>query len=205
VSAGDRIRDYHERTKHSIERLRADRHFLDWENEPARFKEYVGLDPQPLPPFRASGMPAHEAVAGSARPDGTARIDLETLSHLLFHAAGVSRTLRTPMGEFHFRTYASAGALYPIELYVVAGDVPDLDPGVYHYAPKRHGLHRLREGDHRGAMELGDEPPGATAIILTGVPWRTAWKYTARGFRHLYPRGGGGAPGAGPRLPGVRR
>jgi SagB-type dehydrogenase family enzyme len=186
VGRVDRIREYHERTKHSIERLRANRHFLDWDNEPARFKEYVGLEPEALPPFRPSGVAAHEAVAASAAPSGEERLDLEVLSHLLFHAGGISRTLHTAMGEFHFRTYASAGALYPIETYVVAGRLPDLEAGVYHYAPRRHGLRRLRRGDHRGALGVGGHPPAAAAVVFSGIPWRTAWKYTARGFRHLY-------------------
>jgi SagB-type dehydrogenase family enzyme len=125
-------------------------------------------------------------VAGSANPEGEAPLGLEGLSHLLFHAAGISRTVRSDYGEFHFRTYACAGALYPVEVYVVAGEVNGLAPGVYHYAPLEHGLVPLREGDFRGSTGLAGESPGAATAILTGIPWRTAWKYAARGFRHLY-------------------
>jgi SagB-type dehydrogenase family enzyme len=104
----------------------------------------------------------------------------------LAQAAGVSRTVRTPLGRFHFRTHASAGALYPVEAYVVAGEVAGLPAGVYHYAPLDHALTSLRSGEVRGILGLAGADPGAAVIVLTGIPWRTAWKYTARGFRHLY-------------------
>jgi len=190
VGPAERLREYHERTKHSIQSIRAGGHGLDWDNEPARFKEYLDVEAETLPPFRDSGVAAHAAVAGSASPDGDGPVDLEVLSHLLFHAAGVSRTVRTPMGEFHFRTYACAGALYPVEAYVVAGAVDGLGEGVYHYAPREHALRPLRRGDHRGDLGLSGADPGAACLVLTGIPWRTAWKYTARGFRHLYWDGG---------------
>jgi SagB-type dehydrogenase family enzyme len=190
VGSAGRLREYHERTKHSFESIRTGGHYLDWDNEPSRFKEYPDLQAQPLPPFRTSTIPAHQAVTGSARPDGDAPVDLEVLSHLLYHTGGVSRTRRTPMGEFHYRTYASAGALYPIEVYVVVGDVAGLEPGVYHYAPNGHGLHSLRPGEYRGDLGLAGAAPGAACVLLSGIPWRTAWKYTARGFRHLYWDGG---------------
>lgn len=180
------LRAYHERTKHTPRSVRETVHYLDWRNEPSKFKRYVGLEPAPLPPFEPTGVPAHQAVEGSADTDGESRVRQEALSHLLFHAAGISRTFRSEYGEFHFRTYASAGALYPVELYVVAGEVEGLAPGVYHYAPLEHGLVLLRRGDFRGSTGLAGTPPGAATVILTGIPWRTAWKYGARGFRHLY-------------------
>ena len=180
------VRAYHDRTKHTPRSVREAPHFLDWRNEPSKFKHYVGLEPDPLPPFRPTGVPAVRALGPSVSPDGEATLDVESLSHLLFHCAGVSRTFRSDHGEFHFRTYACAGALYPVEVYVAAGEVEGLQSGVYHHAPLEHGLTRLREGDFRGSLGLAGESPGAATLILTGIPWRTAWKYSARGFRHLY-------------------
>ena len=183
---GAALRAYHDRTKHTPRSVRETAHFLDWRNEPSKLKRYVGLDPQPLPRFHPTGVPAVEALHASANPDGEAAFGIEELSHLLFHCAGISRTFRSDHGEFHFRTYACAGALYPVEVYVVAGEVEGLEPGVYHYAPLEHGLTRLREGDLRGNLGLAEQSPGAATLIFTGIPWRTAWKYTTRGFRHLF-------------------
>ena len=178
--------DYHRRTKHSFESLRQGGHFLDWENEPSRFKEYKGLEPHPLPRPEPTGVSCHRAIRSSWLCDGPTTVDQAALSHLLFHAAGVARQIRGPGGSFHFRTYASAGALYPIEVYIVAGPSTGLASGVYHYGPREHALRQLRTGDLRGSLGLAGKDPGSAALVLTGIPWRTAWKYEARGFRHLY-------------------
>ena len=184
MRGGEALRAYHEATKHTVESVYAAGLGLDWANEPERFKRYPGLDPRPLPTPPSTGTVWHRALRG----DDVARetLDLEALSYLLLQAAGVSRRLRGPGGTFHFRTYASAGALYPNEVYVATGAMEGLDAGVYHYAPRTHGLHRLRPDDHRGALGLAGASPGATAVVVTGIPWRTAWKYGPRGFRHLY-------------------
>ena len=92
---------------------------------------------------------------------------------------------------YHFRNYASAGALYPVEIYLACADLAVLPAGVYHFDPAGPALTRLREGDHRGYLVRAgaSEPTVARApvvLVLTGIPWRTAWKYTDRGYRHLF-------------------
>jgi SagB-type dehydrogenase family enzyme len=178
--------EYHQGTKHSYRSVRWGARSLDWRNQPSPLKRYRGLDVLALPAPDPTGVPCHEAVAASVRPEGDGPLTLSTISHLLFQAAGVVRTVRTPSGPLFFRTYASAGALYPIEVYLVSGDLDGLEAGVYHYAPAEHGLVRLRDGDLRGALVLGRVDPGHASLVLTAIPWRTAWKYGPRGFRHLY-------------------
>jgi nitroreductase len=132
------VRDYHERTKHTFGSVRRSGRALDWSNFPRPFKEYVGLEGEPL-------------------PDG--------LPRLLRLGGGVVRS----RGDYHFRTYSSAGALYPNELYVSRPE------GLFHFHPGELALRRLRpEG------VLGE------ALALTGIHWRTGWKYGERGYRHLY-------------------
>ena len=186
MTSGARLREYHDRTKHSFESIRRSGHSMDWDNEPSRFKHYPELETRPLPRAPDSAVTSHRAVRASAGGRRAAALDLLGLSHLLAQAAGVTRTVRTPLGRFHFRTHASAGALYPIEAYVVAGEVEGLPSGVHHYEPLDHGLTSLRVEEGRGNLGLAGADPGAAVIALTGIPWRTAWKYTARGFRHLY-------------------
>jgi SagB-type dehydrogenase family enzyme len=111
-------------------------------------------------------------------------LTLQELSQLLWAAQGVT----DPKG---FRTAPSAGALYPLELYVVAGDVQDLSPGVYRYEPLEHGLVRTMEGDKRA--ELADAAvwqnfvgEGAIVIVFTAVYERTTGKYGDRGIRYVH-------------------
>jgi len=115
-------------------------------------------------------------------------LTLQELSQLLWAAQGVT----DPKG---FRTAPSAGALYPLELYVVAGDVQDLSPGVYRYDPVEHELIRTMEGDKR--LELADAAvwqdfvgEGAIVIVFTAVYERTTVKYGDRGIRYVHMEAG---------------
>ena len=136
-------REFHERTKHTPASVHASRHFLDWENRPSPLKEYVGLADEPVPP------------------------ELERLLRL---GAGIVRSRELPGGDvYHFRTYSSAGALYPVEVYVAA------ENGLSHFDPSTFAMQPLR-----------DEGAESPFLVLTGILWRTAWKYEARGWRHLY-------------------
>jgi SagB-type dehydrogenase family enzyme len=94
------------------------------------------------------------------------------------------------MGELLFRAASCTGALYEIELYLVCGDLPDLEAGIYHFNPGDFALRRLRAGDWRGVLVKAtvEEPAVASApatIICTGTYWRNAWKYQARTYRHF--------------------
>jgi SagB-type dehydrogenase family enzyme len=169
-------RRYHEATKHSYESVRSSSHRLDWANRPHPFKEYLSLDPVPLPAeLPRAAISALAAVGGyEASP---APLDHAGLARVLQWGAGVVRTRVLAGGEtYHFRTYSSAGALYPIEVYLGTAD------GLFHFHPLELALRRLRPDDVRAAVGV----PAAAALFLTGILWRTAWKYQARGYRHLF-------------------
>ena len=84
------------------------------------------------------------------------------------------------------RTAPSAGGLYPVELYVVAGRGMDLAPGIYHYRSDGHSLVQVREGDRRtelsraalGQRAITDAP---VSIVIAAVYERTTGKYGERG------------------------
>lgn len=171
--------------------MRARAHYLDWDNRPSPFKEYLGLEPIRLPiPVPELGVPALEAIA--ARPESAAApLTLPQLTRLLRWGAGVVRTRTFPGGDsYHFRTYASAGALYPIEVYVACADLPGLAAGLYHFHPRELALRRLRTGDVRSPLAAAARAPEAAeagaVLILSGILWRSAWKYQERAYRHLF-------------------
>jgi SagB-type dehydrogenase family enzyme len=190
--SGPGARAFHEATKHSYRSVRRRGHFLDWDNKPHPFKVYEGLERVPLPSdLPELGASALDAIAAVDVLSRAARPDLSALARILVLGAGVRSTRRLDHEALHFRTYASAGALYPVEAYVACEDLPGLPAGVYHSDPATPALVRLRAGDHRGwlARSAGWEPAMAAApvvVALTGIPWRTAWKYTERGYRHLF-------------------
>jgi hypothetical protein len=95
---------------------------------------------------------------------------------LLHLSAGVVRTMERPYGTWLFRAAGSAGGRFPLEVYVAVPDGLRLPAGVHWYDPLSHAL------VHVGPPPHGDTP----ALVVTGVPWRTGWKYRERGFRHVY-------------------
>ncbi|MBW3546912.1 MAG: SagB family peptide dehydrogenase [Actinobacteria bacterium] len=186
------MRTYHDQTRHGAadhSLLRAFR-AMDPATRPPPFKRYVGRSPAPLP-----ADVGHSAVPAAAVLSGTAtaaepELDDRLLARLLHLSAGVTRVTSSPSGTTWFRASMSAGNLHPVEVYVVCGEMAGVPAGVHHFAPLDFGLTPLREGDVRPSLaaavadpDLARSPAG---LVLTGIPWRTAWKYGERGLRHLY-------------------
>jgi SagB-type dehydrogenase family enzyme len=183
---------YHDGTKHSYWSIRDRPHFLDWANRPLPFKIYPKIEPLPLP--RDAPQTGVAVLSAISEPLPSSRADsvpgLQDLTRLLYFSAGITKQRAYPGGEIYFRAAACTGALYEIELYVVTGDLPGLDAGVYHFNPADISLRLLREGNFRGnlAQATAMEPAVAHApatIICTGTYWRNAWKYQARTYRHF--------------------
>src|SRR5262245_29440443 len=186
----ERARAYHERTAHSPRSVRTSGHTLDWENKPSPFKIYPDLPVVPLP--RDFPPPAADTFAAlSGEAPASAPLDLERLAALLFFSAGITKTKTYPGGpRVYFRAAPSTGALYQTEVYVVAGAVLALPPGVYHFNPGDFALRRLREGDFRSVLARAaadiDVAVRPATLVSSGIYWRNTWKYQARGYRHLY-------------------
>jgi len=186
MNVSDAAAELHERTKHTWARILAESQSRDWGNHPLPFKVYPDLAPLGLPrELPDSSVPATQVLAGRVSAAASA-LDLAGLARLLFFSAGVTRFL----GGVLFRAAPSAGALYPTELYVVCGPLTDLPAGVYHFEPAEFVLRRLRDGDFRARLAGSAAEPAIAGLplclVLTGIPWRTTWKYGQRGYRHLF-------------------
>lgn len=194
----DVIRRYHDETSHSPQpRTRA--HLLSGfrplepRNRPAPFKRYHGLDREPLPTDltpRAGSPDALAVLAGRASSEGESAVDLDLLARLLYFTAGVTRFAGGDPARVWFRASASAGNLHPLELYVACGPGVGLTAGLYHVDPESHALGRLRATDVRPHLAQAAADPALAAagavLIVTGIPWRTCWKYAERGWRHIW-------------------
>ena len=183
---------YHDGTKHSYWSVRNNPHFLDWANRPLAFKIYPTIEAFPLPrDVPQTGVAALSAISASmSLSDAHTVPDLQDLARILHFSAGITKQRAYPGGEIYFRAAACTGALYEIELYLVAADLAGLDAGVYHFNPADVSLRLLRKGDFRG--NLGQTTANQSAmihapatIICTGTYWRNAWKYQARTYRHF--------------------
>lgn len=115
-------------------------------------------------------------------------VTMSEVSQLIWAAHGIT-------GPGGLRTVPSAGALYPLELYVVAGNVDGLPAGIYKYRPKNHELLSVAKGDRRNDLcnaALGQSSirRAAAILVLTGVYERTISKYGERGIRYVHMESG---------------
>jgi SagB-type dehydrogenase family enzyme len=183
--------EYHNGTKHSYQSIRANQHYLDWENHPRPFKIYPKLEPISLPQHLSSShVPGLQAISTIGANDEIAPTR-QILAEILFLSAGITKRRTYPGGEMLFRAAACTGALYHIDLYVVCGDLEDLEAGVYQFSPQDFAVRRLRSGDYRSFLvgASGEESAIMNApciIVSASTFWRNAWKYQSRAYRHCY-------------------
>ena len=112
-------------------------------------------------------------------------LELEWVSQMLWAAQGITLESRG------FRTAPSAGATFPLELYLLAGEVNDLEPGLYRYVPDRHLLERTSTEDLRSELAeaaLGQaQVRNAPAVFIISADYdRTAQRYGERATRYVH-------------------
>ena len=154
------------------------------------YKEYPQAGKFELPAFepaRAMSLDQTLRQRKSIRDFQAMPISKGRLAYLLWASTGIQRV----EDGYEFRTAPSAGALYPIETYVVANNVKSLEPGVYHYAIRSHQLEQLEQRDLRrqiaaAALGQGMCATAAAVFIWTAVFERCKWKYGQRAYRYIY-------------------
>jgi len=152
----------------------------------------AGSSPRLLPPPRSSGpLSLEEALSArrSVRSYGGAPVTLAEIAQLLWAAQGVTDP------ETGFRTAPSAGALYPLELYVVAEHVTGLPTGAYRYLPAGHALEPIQSSPsaddlYRAALSQAAVREAPAVLVLAGVYDRTTLKYGERGTRYVHMEAG---------------
>ena len=188
---------------------------MDPENRPRPTKRYVGVDRVDLHRIAPPWDPTLSLVA-EARADPLAgtdqrhrpTIDTEVLATLCYEATGITNEVDVDGRTMRFRAASCTGKLYHVDCYLVCGDLPTLEAGIYHFDPAHFAFDVVREGDFRGVLAGAagepdaDEPTirenGPTTgiakapvtVVITSTWWRNAWKYTERTYRHAFWDGG---------------
>jgi|Deesub1362A_J573_1020465.scaffolds.fasta_scaffold26444_1 SagB-type dehydrogenase family enzyme len=140
----------------------------------------------PAPVLKGS-LSVEEAInqRRSVRAYSSKRLNVQHIAQLLWSAQGITDKARG------FRAVPSAGALYPLELYVIVGAVEGIEPGVYHYLCKQHLLELVKRGDMRqklalsalGQKFIGEAP---ASIVITADYKRTEVKYGRRAKQYVH-------------------
>ncbi len=178
---------YHKDT--SYDRHNMTGHYLDWQNQPGVFKRYPGIVPVLLPQdVHSPEKKLSSLIKGTAGSAPLRAVSFEDLSLILRLTYSLTAKARHTGGDFYYRSVASAGALYPAEIYVATNGINNLDDGLYHFSIARHSLSLLRRGDIPVPAKKTTQPSSITTPILTfflsAIFFRSAWKYRARSYRY---------------------
>jgi SagB-type dehydrogenase family enzyme len=179
--------EYHDSTRYDRNDMSG--HFLDWKNQPMVFKDYPGILPIVLPAEVSVPSTGLSELIEQAKPQKTTvPPGLKDLSSILRLSNSLTARARQGGGDFYFRSAASAGALYPCEIYVAAHSVDDMENGLYHFAIHRHCLYPLRRGEitphlAKAVPMVSEKQPGLI-FLLTAIYFRSAWKYRERSYRY---------------------
>lgn len=203
-------RAFQKATSYRRERADLEERALDWRTRPPAYKfySYAPVISLPSPALRPEESPLPDlltciAQRRSVRSFGAAPLTMLELSRLLWASAGITAKFITPQGQDFYRAAPTAGALYPVETYLVVNKVEGLEPGLYHYRVAgidilerpimegSHSLEQLRTGDLRAAVAAValDQPFCARAAVVflwTAVFARAEWKYRERAYRYVY-------------------
>lgn len=139
----------------------------------------------PTPTYE-SNTSVEEALLNrrSVRDYKTESLSLTEVSQILWAAQGI-----TDKEDGH-RAAPSAGALYPLEVYLVAANVKDLNPGIYKYSPQDHTLQKISEGDKRSeisdaSLKQESITSASAIVVITAIYERTSVKYGKRTERYV--------------------
>ena len=185
----DRVKRYHQQTKHDFNRYARSLGYLDWANQPNPFRRFDGAPLTRLPLLKSSedptSPPYEDLYASNQIP--TQPLTLKSLSRFFEYALSITAWKEYGENRWALRSNPSSGNLHPTEGYLFLGEWLNhsLTPGVYHYAPKEHGVEqRLACSQEEAQNVLKVFPSGSFLVGLSSIHWREAWKYGERAFRY---------------------
>lgn len=161
----DTIRNYHQSTKHHLNGYARGPEYLDWDNQPDPFRRF-------------HGSPLIDLPLNPDPTEGIAALNFDGIAKFLELSLGLSAWKEYGPDRWALRCNPSSGNLHPTEGYVVCHKMNGLDDGIYHYAPREHGL------EQRASLVSADEE-AYCLVGLSSIAWREAWKYGERAYRYV--------------------
>lgn len=170
------VLNYHNRTKHRLERYAKGPESIDWEDQPDPFRRFSGCDRVMLP---KPGSELETLFADLDNPETVPvkPLNLRNAGLLLELAFGLSAWKQYGPSRWALRCNPSSGNLHPTEAYLISAANDVIKSGVYHYVSHDHSLERrCRFSDNFSDSGL--------LIGLSSIHWREAWKYGERAYRY---------------------
>ncbi len=185
----DVVKQYHAQTKHDFNRYARALGYMDWANQPDPFRRYEGAPLYKLPLLTADDdpvAPSYESLF-SSRPVPPQPLTLHALSRFFEYSLSITAWKEYGGNRWALRSNPSSGNLHPTEGYLLIRETAELPlkPGLYHYAPKEHGLEHRWHGSTEVIKALLQPFPSQSFFVgLSSIHWREAWKYGERAFRY---------------------
>lgn len=185
----EQIKRYHQETAHDFNRYARSLGYMDWANQPDPFRRYEGAPLVTLPRLAPEDAPVSPSYASLYAPAAIPPhpLTLNSLSRFFEYSLSITAWKEYGGTRWALRSNPSSGNLHPTEGYVLLSEVAELrlEPGLYHYAPKEHGLELRMRGSTPCLDDLlQDFPPQSFLVGLSSIHWREAWKYGERAFRY---------------------
>ena len=173
--------EFHERSKHRINRYAPGPGRLDWANQPDPFREFAGV-PRIRLPLAADTLTTRFNDVRSGQPPSARAFELESIAILFELALGLSAWKSHGANRWALRCNPSSGNLHPTEGYLLCPKLADLSAGVYHYLSRDHLLEQRAAIDDRS----WDDAFSCNGILIgiSSIYWREAWKYGMRAWRY---------------------
>ncbi len=173
--------EYHEQSKHRLNRYAPGPGGLDWANQPNAFREFRGAPKVRLPLAADTLLARYNDVRSGDLPPPRP-FDLDTIGILFELAFGLSAWKSHGANRWALRCNPSSGNLHPTEGYLVCPPVEGLSAGLYHYQSRDHILEQRAAFDDSQWIDAlaGD----GILIGISSIYWREAWKYGMRAWRY---------------------
>ncbi|MDD5472290.1 MAG: nitroreductase family protein [Sideroxydans sp.] len=168
-----RVMAYHARSKHALDRYAAGPGTLDWEAQPAAFRDWTGCTQMALPRDVLASDIAWGELGAARAP---LPFDTNTLGSFFRLSLGLTAWKEYGSARWSLRAHPSSGNLHPTESWLITSQVPGIADGLHHYQNLHHALERRAWNDDASA-------PGVW-LGFSSIHWREAWKYGERAFRY---------------------
>lgn len=167
------VMEYHVRSKHALDRYAACPGTLDWDAQPAAFRDWTGCTQTALP---SEALPNDIPWGELGATRTPLPFDAHSLGSFFRLSLGLSAWKEYAGSRWSLRVHPSSGNLHPTESWLITSQVNGITDGLHHY----HNLHHALE--HRA----WNDTPSAPGVWLgfTSIHWREAWKYGERAFRY---------------------
>ncbi len=184
----DIVYEYHDQTKHQLQRYARSLGYMDWKNQPDPFRRYDQSLTLPLDHPHSIETPSYDSLFETYQTPA-ALINRDSISRLFYESLAISAWKQAGGNRWSLRVNPSSGNLHPTEAYLITGPIQDLSEvtAVYHYSAYGHALERRVILTKEEWRALSNElPPDFLLISLTSIYWRESWKYGERAFRYCH-------------------